>query len=40
MVSDTTAVMAATAKEMQLRWFGCMAHIINLVVNDGLKELK
>ena len=38
MVTDTTAVMPVTAKLLNLRWFGCIPHIINLVVNDGLKS--
>ena len=38
MVSDTTAVMPATARELNLRSFGCIPHIINFVVNDGIRS--
>ena len=34
--TDGAAVMPATARLLKYKWFWCVAHLINLVVQDGL----
>lgn len=36
MIADNTAVMPATAKELNLSFFGCFPHAMNLVVQVGI----
>jgi hypothetical protein len=37
LTSDNASVMKLTAKLLNLEWFGCFPHTVNLVVKDGLK---
>jgi hypothetical protein len=37
LTSDNASVMKLTAKLLNLEWFGCFLHTVNLVVKDGLK---
>ena len=37
LISDNAEVMKCTARNMNLFWFGCYPHTLNLVVKDALK---
>lgn len=37
LTSDNASVMKLTAKLLNVEWFGCCPHTVNLVVKDGLK---
>ena len=37
LTSDNASVMKLTARLLNVEWFGCFPHTLNLVVKDGLK---
>jgi hypothetical protein len=40
MVSDTTAVMPATARELKMNWMPCFAHVFNLMLVGIVDSVK